>query len=98
MARGKTDFCAAHGGGIKCRAENCMKAAADTYSYCKEHLQMMDGTVENLDDIEDDELFSGTIDEEDDVDVSTGIVNVDNGSVGRKRHLVEYDDDVGNRY
>jgi len=61
VSRGKTEYCAAHGGGIKCRAEDCIKAAAGKYFYCKEHLRIMDTTIENLDDIEDDEEFSGVM-------------------------------------
>ena len=59
VARGRTEYCAAHGGGMKCRAENCLKAAGGKYLYCKEHLPMYSGADVDYDEVEEDELFSG---------------------------------------
>ena len=37
MARGKTDFCAAHGGGVRCKAKGCYKIAIGATSLCRMH-------------------------------------------------------------
>lgn len=37
MARGKTDFCAAHGGGVRCKAKGCYKIAIGATSMCRMH-------------------------------------------------------------
>lgn len=37
MARGKTDFCAAHGGGVRCKAKGCYKIAVGATSLCRMH-------------------------------------------------------------
>jgi hypothetical protein len=37
VARGKTDYCAAHGGGIRCKAKGCYKIAVGATSLCRMH-------------------------------------------------------------
>lgn len=37
VARGKTDFCAAHGGGVRCKAKGCYKIAVGATSLCRMH-------------------------------------------------------------
>ena len=37
VARGKTDFCAAHGGGLRCRSKGCYKIAAGSSQLCRMH-------------------------------------------------------------
>jgi hypothetical protein len=37
VARGKTEFCAAHGGGVRCKAANCNKLAIGTQQLCRTH-------------------------------------------------------------
>jgi len=37
VARGRTNFCAAHGGGIRCKVEGCNKAAVGKFQMCRMH-------------------------------------------------------------
>jgi hypothetical protein len=37
VARGKTDYCAAHGGGVRCKAKGCYKIAVGATSLCRMH-------------------------------------------------------------
>lgn len=37
MARGKTDYCAAHGGGVRCKAKGCYKIAVGSTNLCRLH-------------------------------------------------------------
>lgn len=37
MARGKTEYCAAHGGGVRCRFPNCNKLAVGPQQLCRTH-------------------------------------------------------------
>lgn len=37
MARGRTSFCAAHGGGVRCKVEGCNKAAVGKFQMCRTH-------------------------------------------------------------
>jgi hypothetical protein len=37
VARGKTDYCAAHGGGVRCKAKGCYKIAVGTTNLCRMH-------------------------------------------------------------
>lgn len=37
MARGKTDYCAAHGGGVRCKAKGCYKIAVGATNLCRMH-------------------------------------------------------------
>lgn len=41
VARGKTDFCAAHGGGVRCKAKGCYKIAVGATSLCRMHSSAM---------------------------------------------------------
>ena len=91
VARGKTDFCAAHGGGMKCRAENCMKAAGGKYFYCKEHLRMFGGAEEDIDDIEEDELYHGI--PATDAEIDREVENTVGNSLGKRPY---FHDDTDN--
>jgi hypothetical protein len=37
VSRGRTNFCAKHGGGTRCRVEGCQKSALGKLQYCKLH-------------------------------------------------------------
>jgi hypothetical protein len=37
VARGRTSFCAAHGGGVRCKVEGCNKAAVGKFQMCRTH-------------------------------------------------------------
>lgn len=37
VARGKTDYCAAHGGGVRCRIKGCNKLAVGMQQLCRTH-------------------------------------------------------------
>jgi hypothetical protein len=37
VARGKTEYCAAHGGGIRCDVLNCIKLAVGSKNLCRSH-------------------------------------------------------------
>ena len=37
VARGRTSFCAAHGGGIRCKVSGCNKAAVGKFQMCRTH-------------------------------------------------------------
>jgi hypothetical protein len=37
VARGKTDFCASHGGGVRCRVRECNKLAVGALQLCRAH-------------------------------------------------------------
>ena len=41
VSRGKTDFCAAHGGGTRCTIKNCNKLAMGNQSLCRQHNMQM---------------------------------------------------------
>lgn len=58
VARGKTDFCAAHGGGVRCRIANCNKLAVGTQQLCRSHMSstgQSGGTGEGRLDLDDDD-------------------------------------------
>jgi hypothetical protein len=40
VARGRTDFCAAHGGGIRCSYPECYKAAISKLTFCRAHCNL----------------------------------------------------------
>ena len=45
MARGRTACCAAHGGGPRCQADACVRAAICKTPYCRRHNNILGGFV-----------------------------------------------------
>jgi hypothetical protein len=39
VARGKTDFCASHGGGVRCKLKGCNRLAVSSDQLCRTHSQ-----------------------------------------------------------
>lgn len=43
MARGKTEFCASHGGGVRCKLKGCNRLAVSAQQLCRTHSQQLSG-------------------------------------------------------
>ena len=48
MARGKTEYCAAHGGGVRCRFPDCNKLAVGAQQLCRTHQNLTKEEQANL--------------------------------------------------
>ncbi len=92
MARGKTEFCAAHGGGVRCRVQHCNKLAVGPKQLCRTHqgiskeeeakLPPISGNYhheDNMDDLSDDGSY-GDLPLDEEVGKSGGA-----GGAGSKR-------------
>ena len=54
MARGKTEFCASHGGGIRCKLKGCNRLSVSSQQLCRTHLQQLHGGDDKGEDSSDD--------------------------------------------
>ncbi len=67
MARGKTEFCASHGGGVRCKLKGCNRLAASSQQLCRTHSQQLNGgkgdgsSGEDEDDENYDEEMGGSL-------------------------------------
>ena len=72
---------------MKCQSKNCIQTAVDKYLYCKLHLKEIYPNIENIDDMEEDEVFAGTVDIKD----VNGNDNDGDDQLSRKRRHLDND-------
>ena len=46
VARGRTDYCASHGGGNRCKDPSCTRAANGKWEFCRLHMNNLENSAQ----------------------------------------------------